>query len=103
MTLHRAVARQHGCRLRTTSSYVSLLPAGMIILALFGWKPTELDDQMGRFSYTIYLAQYPSAMALLLLGIVPGFWGVMAATLMISALFLAFIDAPIQHLPQKIR
>lgn len=84
-------------------TYVSLLPAGMIILSLFSWKPTELDDQMGRFSYPIYLAQYPSAMVLLLLGMVPGFWGVMAATLTISALFLAFIDAPIQRLRQKIR
>ena len=84
-------------------TYVSLLPAGMIILALFGWKPTELDDTMGRFSYPIYLAQYPSAMALLLLGIVPGFWEVVVATVTISALFLAIIDAPIQRLRQKIR
>jgi peptidoglycan/LPS O-acetylase OafA/YrhL len=84
-------------------TYVSLLPAGMIILSLFSWEQTELDDQMGRFSYPIYLAQYPGAMALLLLGMVPGFWGVMAATLAISALFLAFIDAPIQRLRQKIR
>ena len=82
---------------------MSLIPAGMIILALFSWRPTELDDKAGRFSYPIYLAQYPSAMALVVLGITPGFWGVLGVTIGMSALLLGLIDAPIQTLRQKIR
>ena len=89
MILTHASLVQQNFAIMMLWTYVSLIPAGMIILALFSWKPTELDDKVGRFSYPIYLAQYPGAMALVVLGISPGFWGVLIATIGISTLLLA--------------
>ena len=103
MTLARAALIQHNFSLMMLWTYVSLIPAGMIVLVLFSWKPTELDDKVGRFSYPIYLAQYPGAMALVVLGLTPGFWGVLATAVGISALLLALIDAPVETLRLKIR
>ena len=103
MILTRASLVQHNFAIMMLWTYVSLIPAGMIILVLFSWKPTELDDKAGRLSYPIYLAQYPGAMLLVVLGINPSFWSVLSATIAISTLLLALIDAPIQALRQKIR
>ena len=102
MILTRASFAQRNFPIMMLWTYVSLIPAGMIILALFSWKPTELDDKVGRFSYPI-IWRSTRVRCLGRTWHRPRFLGRIGATIGISTLLLAFIDAPIEALRQKIR
>lgn len=91
--------------------YVNMLATAPLIVLLYRLNSktlAPLDTAIGRFSYPIYLSH---ELAVLILAPHPPFWinapwfrsAIVATTLIIAALIVYGIDAPIERLRRKIR